>query len=284
MSSDRGRIAVVVPTRDRLGALGRCLDGLAAQTIEELDVVVVDDGSTEASAVAAVVATLPGARLLRLSGRGPAAARNAGVRAATDAEVVLFVDDDCVPDPDWASCLSAAIAGGADAAGGSTVAAPDAATPSRASQTISNFVAARSTALDGTATFAATNNLGVRAEALAAVPFDETYRSAAGEDRDWSARLLAGGFRLVREPAARVTHHHELTAARFARKQFGYGRAAYRFGRGQREWTARREPLEFYVSLVRRGFAAGPVTGLYVLASQALVVAGYAAERRASRR
>ena len=74
MSSDRARLAVVVPTRDRLGGLRRCLDGLGTQTIEGLDVIVVDDGSTEASAVAAVAATLPGARLVRLNGRGPAAA------------------------------------------------------------------------------------------------------------------------------------------------------------------------------------------------------------------
>jgi GT2 family glycosyltransferase len=91
---------VVIATRDRREGLRRVLEALAAQRGDRaFDVVVVDDGSAPPVG-AADLAALPGARLLRGAGRGPAQARNAGLRA-TAAPVVLFTDDDTLPDPGW---------------------------------------------------------------------------------------------------------------------------------------------------------------------------------------
>ena len=86
-------ISVVVPTRDRQGSLARCLASLAMQAEIALDVVVVDDGSRDRGAVRDAAAALAGTRVVRGPGRGPAAARNLGVRAA-EAELVCFIDDD----------------------------------------------------------------------------------------------------------------------------------------------------------------------------------------------
>ncbi|HET9050790.1 MAG TPA: glycosyltransferase, partial [Candidatus Dormibacteraeota bacterium] len=101
----RPRVAVVIPTRDRPALLRRCLDALAAQTLPAAEVVVVDDGSTPP--VPAVPGPgAAGVRVVRLEpGRGPAAARNAGWRAAS-AEIVAFTDDDCRPDPGWLAALA----------------------------------------------------------------------------------------------------------------------------------------------------------------------------------
>jgi mycofactocin glycosyltransferase len=95
------RVSVVVPTRDRPAALDRCLAALSAQTLDELEVVVVDDGSVASADVAAVVARHPRARLIQQAGRGPAAARNAGARASRGS-FLCFTDDDCAADRDWA--------------------------------------------------------------------------------------------------------------------------------------------------------------------------------------
>ncbi|MDP1850369.1 MAG: glycosyltransferase, partial [Solirubrobacteraceae bacterium] len=103
-------ISVVVPTRDRPEALARCLAALARQRgADELEIVVVDDSDGGGAAA-------PGARVVHGGARGPAAARNLGVRAARGA-IVCFTDDDCVPAPDWAQRLAAACADGGAAAG-----------------------------------------------------------------------------------------------------------------------------------------------------------------------
>ncbi|MDQ3410225.1 MAG: glycosyltransferase, partial [Actinomycetota bacterium] len=61
-------LSVVVPTRDRLAHLERCLAALGRQTAPGLEIVVVDDASSEAAAVAAVVAAVQCARLIRARG------------------------------------------------------------------------------------------------------------------------------------------------------------------------------------------------------------------------
>jgi mycofactocin system glycosyltransferase len=93
-------VTVVVPVHDRVHALVSCLGALEPET----RVIVVDDGSTDAAAVAAVCEH-HGARLIRRERcGGPAAARNTALaRVRTD--LVAFVDSDCVPEPDWLSAL-----------------------------------------------------------------------------------------------------------------------------------------------------------------------------------
>lgn len=84
----RAELTVVVPVRDRPGQLDRCLAALAP-----LRVVVVDDASRDPAAVARV-ARRHGARLVALTtNRGPAGARNAGLREVRT-RVVAFVDSD----------------------------------------------------------------------------------------------------------------------------------------------------------------------------------------------
>src|ERR671923_2788713 len=115
-------ISVVIPTRDRPDRLTRCLDALEAQTaIEDIEIVVVDDGSTDATAVEAAAAR-PRVRLIRQRPAGPAAARNTGARAA-GGTFLCFTDDDCEPEPKGVERLTAPPRGGAPAAAGRTITA-----------------------------------------------------------------------------------------------------------------------------------------------------------------
>lgn len=86
------RVSVIVPTRDRPALLRDALESIRGQTYAHWEVLVVNDAGAD---VAAVVDAVPGDfRLIDLpQRRGPAAARNAGIRAARGS-VVAFLDDD----------------------------------------------------------------------------------------------------------------------------------------------------------------------------------------------
>jgi glycosyltransferase involved in cell wall biosynthesis len=257
---------VVVPTRDRPVELARCLAALRAQREPgELEIVVADDGSVDADRVGRVAAAA-GARLVRIESRGPAAARNAGARAA-NGRVVCFTDDDCEPDPDWSVRLAAALASGPSVVAGRTEAAG--ADPySAATEAIVRELGRR-------AAFVASNNVACVRGVVLEVPFDERFPAAAGEDRDWSRRVVAAGFRLAREPRAVIHHRTAPGLAGFWRRHVRYGRGAYRFA----ERGGGRLPARFYAGLVRAGFARGPTIGTLVLVAQLATAVGYVRER-----
>jgi glycosyltransferase involved in cell wall biosynthesis len=96
--------SVIVPARDAERTLTRTLQALAAQQSEfEFEVIVVDDGSRDGTAMLAErVAAAEGPRLsvIRQPARGPAAARNLGVAHARG-ERLAFCDADVYPVPGW---------------------------------------------------------------------------------------------------------------------------------------------------------------------------------------
>lgn len=120
MSAD---LSVVICSLNGAAGVDRCLRALADQKDVELQVIVVDDGSTDDTSE---VGREHGATVIRHEvNQGLAAARNTGVRAAT-APVVAFLDDDCEPAPEWARELLAAYEPGAVGVGGTVVpCAPD---------------------------------------------------------------------------------------------------------------------------------------------------------------
>ncbi|MDR2986513.1 MAG: glycosyltransferase, partial [Nocardiopsaceae bacterium] len=100
-------ISVVVPFYNNAALLGDCLASIAAQTYRNLQVVMVDDGSTDGSAAVArdQAAADPRFELISQQNRGPGAARNRGVAAATG-EFLAFVDaDDLLPPDAYATML-----------------------------------------------------------------------------------------------------------------------------------------------------------------------------------
>jgi glycosyltransferase involved in cell wall biosynthesis len=278
--NDEPALTIVVPTRDRPDALKRCLGALARQTAPSLEIVVIDDGSRDPGAVRAAVArACPAARVVRGAGRGPAAARNLGVRAARGA-AVCFTDDDCRPGPDWAARLVAACAGDG-AAAGMTVADPASGRCAAAAQLLTHALQVGSLHPDGKGLgFAPTCNLACATELARALPFDESFPLAAGEDRDWCARLVRAGARLSYVPAASVVHAPRLGLRGLLRQQWRYGRGAVRFRRAGGGLAG----PAYYTRLVRACARAGAhVTGLVALA-QAAVAAGAIGELAARAR
>lgn len=88
-------VAVVIPLFNRRSSILEAVDGALDQTYPAVEVVVVDDGSSDGGGelVRTRAETDPRLRVLFQDNRGPSAARNAGIRAA-EAPFVTFLDSD----------------------------------------------------------------------------------------------------------------------------------------------------------------------------------------------
>ena len=95
-------VSTIIPTHNYAHYLGEALDSIAAQTLKPLEVIVVDDGSTDdtAEVVEAHRAALPNLVFIQQERRGASAARNTGaVKARGD--LLHFLDADNVLLPDF---------------------------------------------------------------------------------------------------------------------------------------------------------------------------------------
>lgn len=95
-------VSVVIPVYNIEAHLRQCLDSVRAQTLEEIEVICVDDGSTDQSpAILADYARRdPRFRVITQANAGPGAARNTGM-AQADGEYLIFLDSDDWFEPDF---------------------------------------------------------------------------------------------------------------------------------------------------------------------------------------
>jgi glycosyltransferase involved in cell wall biosynthesis len=102
--------SVIIPTHNRCVLLDRCLRSVAAQTCDEFEIIVVDDGSTDGTATLVAEWARRDARIRYLfqPGRGACAARNLGV-AESRGNCVTFIDDDDEVLPGWLECFRTAV-------------------------------------------------------------------------------------------------------------------------------------------------------------------------------
>ena len=216
-------VTVVVPAFGRGDALRRCLQSLVG-----LDVLVVDDGTPDPREVSSAAADW-GAQLLRLSeNSGPAAARNAGLRAATT-ELVAFVDSDCSPDPGWLDALVPHFDDSRVA-----MVAPRILPRTDTSGLLPRFEQA-SSALDmgrypalvrpgARLGFLPSAAILVRRDALVDSGFDEELR--LGEDVDLVWRTADRGYLVRFEPSVVVRHDPPAAWGSWARRRLEYGTSA----------------------------------------------------------
>jgi cellulose synthase/poly-beta-1,6-N-acetylglucosamine synthase-like glycosyltransferase len=239
-------ISIIVPAFDAAESIGACLDALALQggldalsdalsdmpggamdseivdgKVVEWEVIVVDDGSRDATA--AIVEAHPlGVRLLRQAHRGAAAARNRGVAAARG-QLLLFTDADCRPRPDWALEMARPLVMPGGPSGSKGLFETD------QRSLLARFAQAEYEEKER------------RMLGRASVPFADTaaaayrasvfrefggFRSDLGavEDTELAFRLAAAGHRIVVAPAARVLHQHPERLRDYLGRKWRYGR------------------------------------------------------------
>lgn len=87
-------ISVIIPTRNRAAYLREAIDSVLAQRRADFELIVVDDGSTDATPALLAAIDDPRLRVVRQPPRGIGAAMNAGLRAARGAYVARLDSDD----------------------------------------------------------------------------------------------------------------------------------------------------------------------------------------------
>jgi mycofactocin system glycosyltransferase len=245
-ATDPAQLTVVVPVRDRPTQLARCLAAIGRRCA----IVVVDDCSDDGEATRSV-ADRAGASIVRLErSRGPAAARNAGLRAART-PFVAFVDSDCVVGSGFPGRLLDHLEDQALA-----VAVPRIVALEPHARGALARHEAHGSPLDmgpgeglirpGSAIPYAPSAAMVARVAALGTGFDEEM--PVGEDVDLVWRLIDAGWQLRYDPAVRVAHDHRVAwRPWFARRvEYNASTAA----------LARRHPGKVPALTLTRGAAA----------------------------
>lgn len=217
--SEISRASVVVPAYNAAATIESCVAALKAQTVcpDCYEIIIVDDGSLDGTAD---IAAKMGAHVIRQKRKRPAAARNAGIQAASG-EIVCFTDADCAPKEDWLEKILQPFAN-PEVAGCKGIYATN------QRSLVARFVQIeyedKYDLLRGQRfiDFIDTYSAAYRRDVLAANNgFDESFPYL--EDQELSFRLATRGYRMVFQPEAVVYHRHAADAVDYFRKKFIIG-------------------------------------------------------------
>jgi glycosyltransferase involved in cell wall biosynthesis len=212
--------SIIIPTFNGASRIASCLESLASQTAgRNVEILVVDDGCTDNTAN--VVRGFASARLISQTNAGPASARNRGALEA-QGKILLFTDDDCVPQPDW---LEAMLGPFEDE---EVVGAKGVYRTHQKSLT-ARFVQIeyedkyRLMAGQPNIDFIDTYSAGFRRDRfLEMTGYDTSFPVACAEDIELSYRMSARGWKMKFVPAAIVYHTHPDTLSRYLKKKYKF--------------------------------------------------------------
>lgn len=211
---------------------------------------------------------------------GPASARNHGL-AVVKAPLVLFLDDDCLPEAGWVEAIAAAVQlDPPRAVGGKTLNGLPENSYATAAQLILDLVERDQQARSYPAFFFPSNNIAFPTQALRQLGgFDVNFRTS--EDRELCRRWLQAGYSLIKAPEAVLKHSPDLNFARFWSTYSSYGEGAAQFHQAPEEDWGNIFAYHFRIpSLLAAEFRENPHLGrmritLLIVAWEFANLAGY---------
>ena len=215
------RISVVVCTHNGSRTIRESLEGLSRLAYPDYEVIVVDDGSTDATAA---IARTCECRLIRTENRGLSSARNTGLEAATG-EIVAYLDDDAYPDPHWLTYLAASFLSTEHAGIGGPNIAPPGDGPIAECVARSPGGPVHVLVTDREAEHIPGCNMAFRKARLEEIGGFDPRFCTAGDDVDVCWRLQQRGWTLGFSAAAVVWHHRRTSVHAYWKQQIAYGRA-----------------------------------------------------------
>ncbi len=284
------KFSVIIPTHNRRNLLKEAIDSVLALEYEDFEIIVVDDGSTDDTKDYLKVFD-GNARVVcvRQSNRGPAAARNAGLRVAKG-DWIAFTDDDCRVPAEWLRRFESEIRRSSPDFVGGTVRNVHAANlySQTSQEMVSYFV--QYLQAHGRHEFMTSNNIVYTSRSIrSAGGFDEQFARPGGEERALNFTILSSGGRSAYLPDLAVEHSHRLTLRSFLIQHASYGRGSYRLQSmvGKEKSVSLMIPLRAHAGLLMTWLRDDAARGLikcamYILAQVATAV-GYYRQAREDR-
>jgi glycosyltransferase involved in cell wall biosynthesis len=214
------KVSVVIPAYNAQKTIAKTVEQSVAQAKGpiEVEVVVVDDGSHDNTAI---IAESAGATVIRQENAGPATARNQGWRSATG-KIICFTDADCVPIAGWLENLLGGFSKGKVGAVAGSYEIANAS--SWLAQWVHQEIIERHKRMPPFVRAFGSYNVAIPRYVLEATGgFDPKYRRASGEDNDLSYRIIKKGYRIAFRPQAKVAHYHPETVWKYLMEQYRHG-------------------------------------------------------------
>jgi GT2 family glycosyltransferase len=214
-------VSVAVCSYNGARTIGETLAGLEKLKYPNYEVIVVSDGSTDATEE---IARQYDVRLISTKNRGLSSARNTAMKAAIG-DIVAYIDDDAHPDPHWLHYLVDTYMDSEYAGvGGPNLAPPD---DGGIADCVANAPGGPNHVLvsDQEAEHIPGCNMSFRRTNLQAIGGFDTQFRIAGDDVDLCWRLQKRGWTLGFHPAAMVWHHRRNSVRAYLKQQYNYGRA-----------------------------------------------------------
>lgn len=231
-------MSIVVPTYNRKEKLRETINAVAKQDYPDYELIIIDDGSSDGTEelVKELQQKFP-LRYFKQNNKGPAVARNLGVEKARG-EIIVFTDDDCVPEKNWLTELKKGFRN-------KNIAVVGGSSPFEESKRLIDRWQISQAKNHGERY--QSNNLAIKKDIFLKMGgFNTSFDYQGAEDTELLLRLRTKGYRFCRNKKAVILHKHRNNFKSLLKKPWLYGHGDIIYMRDNPKYKTKRP---FYIFL-----------------------------------